>query len=141
MKKIVLAVDGTPSSHNAVEMVNQLATAWPDSEVVAVYVSPELPYPHVMSLEDYRREENLYALDVRRALTDRLDPRVQRQLTFRHVFGDPGRAICEIASDEGADIVVMGSNGKRTLDRLLMGSVSRAVVDHSRVPVLVVRAS
>ncbi|SFU31683.1 universal stress protein [Alicyclobacillus macrosporangiidus] len=141
MKKIVLATDGSPSAHKAADMVNHLCSAWPDTEVVAVYVSPELPYPYAMSLEDYRREENLYALDVRQDLMQHLTPAVRPSVTFRHMFGDPCRCICEVAEEETADVVVMGSNGKGVLDRLLMGSVSRGVVDRSKVPVLVVRAS
>jgi nucleotide-binding universal stress UspA family protein len=53
---------------------------------------------------------------------------------------DPTNAIIDAARDVGADVVVVGSHGRRGLRRLFLGSVAEHVVRHSRLPVLVVRA-
>jgi nucleotide-binding universal stress UspA family protein len=37
------------------------------------------------------------------------------------------------------DIVIMGTIGKKGLDRLLLGSVTGNLVRHSKVPVMVIR--
>ena len=53
--------------------------------------------------------------------------------------GEPGRAICACADDWRPDLVVVGSHGKRGLDRLMLGSVSEAVVRYAPCSVEVVR--
>jgi len=55
------------------------------------------------------------------------------------VFSGPAEdAIVETAAALPAELVVVGTHGRRGLDRLLMGSVSANVVARSRCPVLVV---
>jgi nucleotide-binding universal stress UspA family protein len=63
-------------------------------------------------------------------------------LTSHHqlvVEGDPADEILRIADEMGANLIAMGSHGRTGVLRLLMGSVSRKVLDQARCPVLVVR--
>jgi nucleotide-binding universal stress UspA family protein len=53
--------------------------------------------------------------------------------------GDPTGVILDHAKEWPADLIVMGSHGLRGLSRLLMGSVSDAVVRHADCSVQVVR--
>ena len=53
--------------------------------------------------------------------------------------GDPGESIVSAAEAEGADLVVVGTHGRGTIGRLLLGSVSDHVVRNAPCPVLVVR--
>jgi nucleotide-binding universal stress UspA family protein len=53
-----------------------------------------------------------------------------------------GRAadeILDLAEQIGADLVVVGSRGLGTVGRIALGSVSEAVIHHSRWPVLMLR--
>lgn len=52
---------------------------------------------------------------------------------------EPSRGIIAEAERVGADLIVMGSHGRRGLRRLFLGSVAEHVVRHSPVPILVVR--
>ena len=52
--------------------------------------------------------------------------------------GPPGQEICKVAKQEGATFIVMGSRGAGTLRRTILGSVSDYVINHSRIPVIVV---
>ena len=52
----------------------------------------------------------------------------------------PGEAIVEAAVAESVDLIVVGTHGRRGMDRLVMGSVSEQVVRTAPVPVLVARA-
>ena len=52
------------------------------------------------------------------------------------VHGKPAKEI--LAAAEGADLVVMGTHGRRGVDRILLGSVSARVVRKSPVAVLLV---
>lgn len=53
--------------------------------------------------------------------------------------GDPGASVIDAAEAEGADLVIVGSHGRGPVGRLLLGSVSSYVVDHARMPVVVIR--
>ncbi|MDD1725081.1 MAG: universal stress protein, partial [Methanospirillum sp.] len=54
--------------------------------------------------------------------------------------GHAGDTILSKADKINADLIVMGSHGKSNIDRILIGSVSSFVVEHSKVSVLVVRS-
>ncbi len=49
-------------------------------------------------------------------------------------------AVDEEAERWGADLIVMGSRGLGTWNRLLLGSVSSAVVNHAKCSVEIVRS-
>jgi nucleotide-binding universal stress UspA family protein len=53
------------------------------------------------------------------------------------VAGSPGRAICELAQQLDASVVVLGTRGRGGLRRAVLGSVSDHVVRHAPCPVLV----
>ena len=53
--------------------------------------------------------------------------------------GKPADAITEIAKDQKADLVIVGSHGRTGLDRLLMGSVAERVIVLASCAVLVVK--
>ena len=48
-------------------------------------------------------------------------------------------AILKTAENQGADLIVMGSHGRRGLGRLLLGSQAAEVLSRATVPVLVVK--
>jgi len=52
---------------------------------------------------------------------------------------NPYKAILDAATDEGCDLIVMGSHGCHGLTELLLGSETAKVLTHSRIPVLVYR--
>jgi nucleotide-binding universal stress UspA family protein len=56
-------------------------------------------------------------------------------------FGNPAKLICRRAKELQADLVVVGSRGLGTVDRLLLGSVSSTVASQASCSVLVVRAA
>jgi nucleotide-binding universal stress UspA family protein len=55
------------------------------------------------------------------------------------VKGSPGPEIVAMAEGEGADLVVMGTHGRKGLKHVLMGSVAEHVVRKARCPVLTLR--
>jgi len=61
-------------------------------------------------------------------------------ITLKHVANSPAaEGILNAAKDLGADIVVMGSHGRRGLGRLLLGSQAAEVLAHAHLPVLVIK--
>jgi nucleotide-binding universal stress UspA family protein len=59
-------------------------------------------------------------------------------LTTEVVTGDPVDAISRRAAELAADLIVVGSNQRGALDRLLVGSVSEGIMRRAETPVLVV---
>jgi nucleotide-binding universal stress UspA family protein len=55
--------------------------------------------------------------------------------------GDPYSEILDYAEETAADMIVMGTHGRRGLDRYLLGSVTEKIVRTADVPVLTVRVS
>jgi nucleotide-binding universal stress UspA family protein len=54
------------------------------------------------------------------------------------VIGDPAGAIVHYAQDEGIDLIIMGTHGRKGLEKALFGSVADKVVKNSPVPVLTI---
>lgn len=65
------------------------------------------------------------------------DPRVR--VRHRLGVGDPAEEILAAATDEEADLIVLGTHGRGGLSRALMGSVAEAVQRAAPCPVLTVR--
>jgi len=60
--------------------------------------------------------------------------------TFTAMFSArPGEAICEVAEDQRATYIVVGTRGLGTFQRTIMGSVSAYVMHHARCPVVIIR--
>jgi nucleotide-binding universal stress UspA family protein len=56
----------------------------------------------------------------------------------RVVAGNPAEEIVKYADDHGIDLIVMGTHGRKGLERTFMGSVADHVIKHAAVPVLTV---
>jgi nucleotide-binding universal stress UspA family protein len=54
--------------------------------------------------------------------------------------GDARAAVLAAADELGADLVVMGTHGRRGVSRLVLGSVAESVARSARCPVLLVRS-
>jgi nucleotide-binding universal stress UspA family protein len=80
--------------------------------------------------------------DIRRAALDRLDDTAQKvreagiDVTSDLMLGIPSQSILEAASEEDADLVIMGTRGLSGVEHLLLGSTAERVVQRARCPVL-----
>ena len=54
-------------------------------------------------------------------------------------IGHPRDVIVQVAKEVGADVIVMGTHGCRSVSQVFIGSVADHVVRHAPVPVMVVR--
>jgi nucleotide-binding universal stress UspA family protein len=62
-------------------------------------------------------------------------------LETRVIEGDPGPALCQLATDVGASALIIGSRGRGGLKRAFLGSVSDYVVRNAPCPVIVSRSA
>lgn len=84
------------------------------------------------AMDEARRAE---ATDTLTRVVARLD--LDGTAGTRIVEGSPGQAICALADETGAAVVVIGSRGRGGLQRAVLGSVSDHVVRHAPCPVVV----
>ena len=145
--KILIGVDGSSYSDAALEEVAQ--RVWPkDSEVIIVhaYQMPVAPTPEVWAMppEYYDRLDcavRTQSEAIVKAAVDKLQTSGGENLKIegRAVMGSPKGVILDLAQSWKADLIVVGSHGYPTWERLLLGSVSQAVVSHAKCSVEVVR--
>ncbi|MBE7380105.1 MAG: universal stress protein [Leptolyngbya sp. SIO1E4] len=57
------------------------------------------------------------------------------------VFGSPGHTICNLAKTWEADLVMVGSHGRKGLSEIVLGSVSNYAMHHAPCSILVIHAS
>jgi nucleotide-binding universal stress UspA family protein len=108
--------------------------------VLVLYVLPELPPQATLAFE-----RNIDAAAHRDEITRSIEQtlRAEGHPGFR-VWVRQGRAadvIVETAEQEGTELVVMPSHGRKGLNRWLLGSVTERVVRLAPCPVLVLRAN
>lgn len=63
----------------------------------------------------------------------------EHRCEHRTVQGDPAPSIVQIAEDEDADLIVVGTHGRTGLSRMIMGSVAEEVVRKAHCPVIAVK--
>jgi len=60
-------------------------------------------------------------------------------LVSHYRVGPPAKEVVQLAVDLDADLIVVGTHGRRGVSRLVMGSVASTVLKHARCPVFIVR--
>ncbi len=86
-----------------------------------------------------RSEQQARAAVERAAATLRGGENGGLQVSTEVLTGSPKSTIVEEAEAWGADLIVVGSHGYRTWERMLLGSVSQAVAAHAECSVEIVR--
>ena len=63
------------------------------------------------------------------------------KIEFTQNMGEPGRTICAIACNWGADLIIVGRRGHSGVRELVLGSVSNYVMHHAPCSVLIAQNS
>jgi nucleotide-binding universal stress UspA family protein len=141
--RILLAVDGSPSSRTAVHLVDHLE--WPSDtliRIVSVLDTDRLYFPFAgeipvdLTATDTVARADLNEITVEAAATLQ---RPGRRIERSSPAGRPSSAILHEAANAGADLIVVGSRGRGPWRTMLLGSVSAEVLDGAHCPVLVAR--
>ncbi|MFW6085953.1 MAG: universal stress protein [Myxococcota bacterium] len=141
LKRILVAVDFSDTSSHALAYAADLASKLGASlDVIHAYQIPvyALPDGAVMASADFSTR---LSNDLQTEL-DRVSKPYREQgldVETHLVRGMPHTEIVRRATEEGADLVVVGTHGRTGLEHLLLGSVAERVVRTCPVPVLTVR--
>ncbi|MES2716965.1 MAG: universal stress protein [Pseudomonadota bacterium] len=143
--RILIVVDDASTSEHALQEGLALAQAH-GAAVVLLGVMPtagapvsDLPMMGVVGQADF---EPLAREDTERRLQAAADAATRAGVRSRSLVGDgldPVHSIAQTAESLGCDLIVVGSEGRNAVMRLLTGSVIPGLITHARVPVLVCR--
>jgi nucleotide-binding universal stress UspA family protein len=140
IQRIALGINGSPESAGALAWAADLALST-GAEVVAVHAfelapylpgRPGLPYvvaPRAVANALLHGVEDEWCAQLR-----------QSGVAYRAVLrdGSAGVELLRVATEESADLIVVGSRGRNALREALLGSVAHHVTHHASCPVVVV---
>ncbi len=143
--RVLLAIDDSESSKNVLQSV--AARPWPSGtevQVLNVLEPPSLLLERQMASVDPEFETVWKAIqeqgkDLVMKAAEKLRAAGLNVSTILKE-GDPKSQIIDVANENHADLIVLGSHGRKGLKRFLIGSVSDAVVRHAHCSVEIVRA-
>ncbi|MEO7202910.1 MAG: universal stress protein [Candidatus Tumulicola sp.] len=140
LKRIVVAVDESEASNAAIELALPLADSTHTTvELVHILHAPATRAAVEPNGKGQQRliRECAQAEELLQTYSERFSERnIHVERTMKD--GDPAAEIVAIASHERADLIVIGTHGRRGLQRLVLGSVAEHVVRGASVPVAVV---
>jgi len=143
--KLLLAVDGSKYADAAAQALASLMKAQ-NTEVLVLQViepriystPPQMAAGYEPEQAEYLKEKSQEAhksvdrtADLLRAAGFRVNTRV--------VEGEPRTTILDVAAEWKAELIVLGSHGRKGLERFVLGSVAEAVARNAYASVLIVR--
>ncbi|RQR52980.1 universal stress protein [Burkholderia sp. Bp9140] len=144
---ILVALDGSDTSSRALDAALNLA-AETGARLTPVYVVDVL----VPAYDAYGYDPSIL-IDAFREEGLRVTEDAARRMKARDVAGTPqisnvapagedvAQRIAGLAGELDADLIVLGTHGRRGFRRLVLGSVAERVLRHARCPVLMIPAS
>lgn len=137
---ILVPTDFSPSSSAAVELAITLAVQF-NAELTLLHTWEVPVYPYVELVMSSPELTNTVEKAATECLATKLKeiqvrlPRAKSKLKM----GEPWQEIIDAIKESKADLLVMGTHGRRGLEHAIMGSVAEKLVRLSPVPVLTVR--
>lgn len=153
MKKILIAVDDTKGTKKAFSMATNVCCKINPESIALLYVEKfegrslmdemlgdtELStLAEVLKGTEYQEALDKKAEKILNYYKKALENKGVTSIKTIIKKGHPAEEILKAASKENADMIVIGSRGRRT-SHLFMGSVSREVANNSEIPVLLVK--
>ena len=143
-KHILLPTDGSDLSTRAVRAGINLAKSVA-ARVTVVHATTPFDASQMLTqqMKELARElEERAKSDAARALEPAKDAAREAGVAcdvLHQVSDSPSEEIIKVATEQGCDLILMASHGRRGISALLLGSETAKVLTHSKVPVLVWR--
>lgn len=138
-RKILLPTDGSAPARAALDRALEFAETY-DATLHALYVVDAAAFGHLdpdaSIIVSGFESEGKQVLQIAAERAEEAGVPCETAV----VHGSPHEGILDYADEHDADLIVMGTHGRRGLDRVLLGSVTERVIRGSNVPVLTVRA-
>lgn len=135
--RILVATDGSDKAVAAVRQTAGLAKLAASAEVLVVHVCPGCTAD--VDIDDTNRKIAERLVQEAGDMITGEGVEVRLIVEADYPPESTGLAISDIARDEKADLIVIGSRGLSEVKGFFLGSVSKKVLQHAECPVLVVR--
>jgi len=113
-----------------------------NAKIILTYVLEDLsPYEGIfVDLKTLTELENTLYEGAKKSMEDFLKEHFSDFPDVEPVLekGDVVETILRVAQEKGADLIVIGTHGRKGLDRILFGSVAEGVVKNSPIPVVTI---
>jgi nucleotide-binding universal stress UspA family protein len=140
---ILVPVDGSESSNQALEKALAIAQAFKSSvtvlSVIDAYAFTGVGVDFAYGQDEYlsaAKAEAELALNAAKQRFEAVGISVTTSVLEGHAIY---RGILDVAQSMDADLIVMGSHGRKGIEKLILGSVAAQVLSHAHLPVLIVR--
>lgn len=140
---IVCPTDFSATAHRAAQYAAELAKTF-GAQLTLLHVVPEMTYPMrslgtVTAFPNLREELHKRAQEELDEERRKLDPAAKIATVLRD--GEAHEAVLHYATENNADLIVIGTHGHTGLKHMLLGSTAERVVRLSKCPVLTVRTA
>ena len=143
-KRIIVATDFTPASVAALEEAIGLAKENGAQLMIAhAYQPPSLVEAQSISAGVYEEWDQNIRAEVKGWLQELVEKAAKEGVQAEPLIltGAPYEAIAEAAKFNEADLVVLGTHGRKGVSRLFFGSVAARVISTAPCPVMTVHAA
>jgi nucleotide-binding universal stress UspA family protein len=140
-KSIVVGVDRSEHAQVALTQAVDIARTQKAALTVVVAYSTVMPWGPVAPLPQSAVDDFVAGIRAEaQAIADEAMAAIPKEVTSNVLIvdGAPADAILDQVEAGKHDLIVVGSRGRGDAGSILLGSVSHAVLHHSRVPVLIV---
>ena len=139
-RRVLVGTDLTPQLDTSVARVLPLLARGARIDLVHCWQAPWVGDPVAFAHQDELADVLAPALrDAATRVREMLRDRADVELVPSMFTAPPAHGLVDAAEASGADLVVVGSHGRRGLRRLLLGSVAEVTLRHARCSVLVAR--
>ncbi len=139
VRTILVPVDFSDASKKAVGYGLSLALELEATLVLAhvIPVAPALNYTFPLEGKSVPDE---FIEETRARLADLIDEEYRGGLKHREIAmaGEVEESVMSLAESEGADLVIMGTHGRRPFERWFLGSLTERIIRKIHVPILTV---
>lgn len=136
---VLCAVDPSQQPEQFIEQAVRFTSQLNASQLILFHAFENRSYPTSDGpIETLSEETQANAEKELAALENTIDTNVNLRIIV--IEGDPVSSILATAEREKADLLIVGTAGRKGLTRMVMGSVAEGVTRKSHVPVLVLRS-
>lgn len=136
LRELLVGTDGSDESRKALRLATDLAERY-GARLTIAYVVPG-PKGAARALRPFDEAVERVGWMLLESTSEHCNLPVDRVAT-RLLRGEPAQALCDLADELDAALVIVGSRGRGPLRRTLLGSVSDQLLHTCPRPVIVVR--
>lgn len=138
---VLVAIDGSKMSEKVLKVAAQFAKEQ-GSKLTLIHVAKDLVIPTTMVVADYEKileEMRNAAMALLREAQQKLEQQdVKAEILYKQ-GSSISRLIVQVAQEQSADLIIIGSRGLGNIKGLMLGGVSQKVAQLSQCPVLLVK--